>query len=53
MGVTMFEQLEDLRSKLHEVMESGNTEDILRVSQELDVLIMIYTQKSLESRVSD
>ncbi|KNY30435.1 Spo0E family sporulation regulatory protein-aspartic acid phosphatase [Pseudobacteroides cellulosolvens] len=49
----MVEQLEDLRSKLHEVMESGSTEDILRVSQELDILIMIYTQKTMENRLSD
>ncbi|MDP4183176.1 MAG: Spo0E family sporulation regulatory protein-aspartic acid phosphatase [Bacillota bacterium] len=49
----MFEQLESLRNKLHEVMEEGNTEDILKVSQELDVLIMIFTQKNLESRPSE
>lgn len=49
----MVEQLEDLRCKLHEVMESGSTEDILRVSQELDVLIMLYTQKSMEDRLSE
>lgn len=45
----MLEQLEELRSKLYEVMDTGNTEDILRISQELDDLILFYTKNNFKS----
>ena len=35
-------QIENLREKLHNEMERGNFENILRVSQELDELILRY-----------
>jgi hypothetical protein len=40
----MLDQLELLRNKLYEVMDTGNTEDILKISQELDDLILFYTK---------
>lgn len=42
----MLEQLEQLRNKLYEVMDTGNTEDILKISQELDNLILCYIKSS-------
>ncbi|HEY9060167.1 MAG TPA: aspartyl-phosphate phosphatase Spo0E family protein [Pseudobacteroides sp.] len=42
----MLEQLEQLRNKLYEVMDTGNTEDILKISQELDDLILCYIKSS-------
>ncbi|HOV24949.1 MAG TPA: aspartyl-phosphate phosphatase Spo0E family protein [Pseudobacteroides sp.] len=45
----MLEQLEELRNKLYEVIDSGNTEDILKISQELDDLILFYTKNNFKS----
>jgi hypothetical protein len=47
--VFMLEQLEELRNKLYEVIDSGNTEDILKISQELDDLILFYTKNNFKS----
>lgn len=40
-------QVEDLRRKLYDTLESGNTKEILKVSQELDKLIVDFTQRKL------
>jgi len=45
----MIEQLEQLRNKLYEVIDTGNAEDILRISQELDDLILFYTKNNFKS----
>jgi hypothetical protein len=44
----MLEQLEELRNKLYEVIDSGNTEDILK-SVKLDDLILFYTKNNFKS----
>ncbi|MDP4180335.1 MAG: Spo0E family sporulation regulatory protein-aspartic acid phosphatase [Bacillota bacterium] len=45
----MLEQLEKLRIQLYEVMDTGNTEDILRISRELDDLILFFTKSYYKS----
>ena len=45
----MLEKLEELRNKLYEVIDNGNAEDILRISQELDDLILFYTKNNFKS----
>lgn len=35
-------QLDILREKLYEVLEKGSFEDVLKLSQELDNLILFY-----------
>ena len=42
MGDMLVSQIECLREKLHKVIESGNIENILEVSKELDELILLY-----------
>lgn len=39
-------QIEYLREKLYKVIETGDVDYILKVSQELDELIMVYMQSS-------
>ena len=41
----MKEKVEELREKLHETIKLGNSEEILRVSQELDELINLCNKK--------
>ncbi len=41
--------IENLREKLHKVMETGKIEDILRISQELDKLILHYYLSNKET----
>lgn len=43
-------QLEALRQKLYEAIEEGNSDDILKVSQELDKLILLYMQINMSVR---
>lgn len=38
-------QIENLREKLHSVIEQGETDVILEISQELDKLICDYIKK--------
>ena len=37
-------QLENLREKLYKVIDSGDSREILKISQELDRLILLYTE---------
>ncbi len=41
------QQIEYLRQKLYEVIETGITEEILKVSQEMDELILDYMNSSI------
>ncbi len=43
----MTDQIESLRTKLYEVIDIGNPTEILRVSQELDELIIYQIKKNL------
>jgi hypothetical protein len=43
-------EIDTLRDKLYEIIDNGVTDDVIRISQELDKLILIYTkycQKSI------
>jgi len=45
MGVILVSQIEFLREKLHKVIETGDAANILRISQELDKLILTFMEK--------
>ncbi|NMB95598.1 MAG: Spo0E family sporulation regulatory protein-aspartic acid phosphatase [Clostridiaceae bacterium] len=38
--------IEELRKELHSAMQLGNKEEILRVSQELDIAILDFLKES-------
>jgi tRNA nucleotidyltransferase/poly(A) polymerase len=42
-------QIERLREELHKVIETGDTARILRISQELDTLILCYMKLQKDS----
>ncbi|MCX7922182.1 MAG: aspartyl-phosphate phosphatase Spo0E family protein [Clostridia bacterium] len=42
-------QLECLREKLYKVIETGDTEYILKISQELDELILNYMETQVNT----
>lgn len=46
-GVDVMDNLDCLREELHSVIDSGDKNTILAVSQELDKLIVSYTKLSL------
>jgi hypothetical protein len=41
------EELENLREKLYETIKMGNPDEILRVSQELDIFVLYFVKKQL------
>lgn len=43
-------QIERMRQTLYKVMEAGNADDILKVSQELDKLIVLYMQNWISAQ---
>jgi hypothetical protein len=46
MEVCFVSQLEYIREMLYKVLEKGTKDDILRISQELDKLIILYMQQN-------
>jgi len=44
-------QLEYLREKLYMVIEAGNNEDILKISQELDKLILFNVRAQVYTNI--
>jgi len=48
-GGIQMSQIENLREKLYKLIETGNLDDILRISQELDKLILHFYTNSTES----
>ena len=45
-SVYYMEKIEELRSKLYSVIQLGNKEEILRISQELDIAILKFLRES-------
>lgn len=48
-GGCIVDQIESIREKLYEAMEIEDSEKILKISQELDKLILIYMKKQIDS----
>lgn len=44
------EELESLREKLYEMIRIGNPDEILRISQELDVFVLHFVKKQLSRK---
>ena len=44
-------QIEFLRQKLYKVLEAGDKEAVIKISQELDRLIVIYMQDGFATEI--